>query len=104
MIYFYCDYYGYYSTYSTVLTVYSLAPIDLVGANQALPIETTTTGPSPLSAVMPDSRDLYSGYEVCSMIYHNKLLAQQATFILGIVGVREGRDCGRRAKSSCVGV
>jgi len=40
-----------------------------------IPIETTTIGPSPLSAVMPDSRDFYSRYEICSMIYHNKLLA-----------------------------
>jgi hypothetical protein len=33
MIYLYCDYYGYCSTYSTAMTVYSLAPIDLAGAN-----------------------------------------------------------------------
>jgi hypothetical protein len=43
-------------------------------ATAPIPIETTIIGPSPLSAVMPDSRDLYSGYEVCSMIYYNKLL------------------------------
>jgi hypothetical protein len=47
----------------------------LAMATAPIPIETTIIGPSPLSAVMPDSRDLYSGYEVCSMIHHNKLLA-----------------------------
>ena len=53
-----------------------------------IPIETTTIGPSPLSAVMPDSRDLYSGYEVCSMVYHNSS-PSGAWFILGIVGLEK---------------
>jgi hypothetical protein len=33
-------------------------------ATAPIPIQTTIIGPSPLSAMMPDSRDLYFGYEI----------------------------------------
>jgi hypothetical protein len=47
----------------------------LIMAIALTPIETTITDPSPLSTVMLDSRNLYLGHEVCSMIHHNGLLA-----------------------------
>jgi hypothetical protein len=46
----------------------------LATATALIPIETTIIGPSLLSAVMLDFRDICSGYEVYSMIYYNKLL------------------------------
>jgi hypothetical protein len=46
----------------------------LIIAIAPTPIETTIIGPSPLSAVTSDSRNLYR-YEVCSMIHDNGLLA-----------------------------
>ena len=53
-----------------------------------------------LSTMKPDLRYLRSIALIGSVINNQELLAARASFKLGIVGVRGGRDDGRRAKRS----
>ena len=67
-------------------------------ATALIPVPTTLAGPSSLSALVPNPRYLYSGHDVGSTINNEELLAQKASLILGIAGVRRGSDYGKRAK------
>src|SRR5436305_10429943 len=53
-----------------------------------------------LSTMKPDLRYLRSSALIGSVINNQELLAARASFKLGFVGARGGRDCGRRAKRS----
>src|SRR5271155_660916 len=75
-------------------------PLVLAVATAPVPIITPIVHSTALSAVKPDLRYLWSIALIGSVINNQELLAARASFKLGVVGARGGRDCGRRAKRS----
>src|SRR5271155_1133120 len=75
-------------------------PLVLAVVTAPVPIITPIVHSTALSAVKPDLRYLWSIALIGSVINNQELLAARASFKLGVVGARGGRDCGRRAKRS----
>src|SRR5271170_5425343 len=75
-------------------------PLVLAVATAPVPIITPIVHSTALSAVKPDLRYLWSIALIGSVINNQELLAARASFKLGVVGARGGRDRGRRAKRS----